>query len=159
VDLVLRFRPWAFLRSEQLADVYPRGNAEQRADYPLLFAAYAEIWNKLAGQDVDGLMPLFEERSRENDEAFYLPIGTTQAKLRKQFEQELAEPSRKLGAIAITPKTQWMYDPGPAGKLRRMVFGSRNGAIIRFVDKEDPTYMTQFPISFRKEAGRYIVSR
>jgi hypothetical protein len=158
IELALPFPEWAFLRSESMKPFFELTGAETIPASEALIKAYEPIWKLLQARDVGGLLPFFEERSRELDQAMYLSDGTTQAKLKESFERVFSDKTRALAPLRPT-KGYWIYDVGPTGVLARLSWGKHGGAILRFRSTEEDGYMTVYPIMFRKQGDRYIVSR
>lgn len=159
ISMSLPFPEWAFLRSETSAPTYAfKTEAEIEPHYRELMAAYERVWSLLQARQYTDLIPLFEERSREIDQSTYQPLGSTMERLRASFQTALNDASLELAPIQPTKGT-WKYDAGPSGKLRRLSRGAHSAAIIRFVQKNDRRFATGFPIAFRKESGKFIVSR
>jgi hypothetical protein len=160
VKIPLPFRPWAFFRSEKM--IHP---LEQKPEYTQklygeLLGAYEVVWKGLAGKDLDRVISLFEERSREIDEAYYKPTGSTQQRLREMLQESMNDRSLALAPIRGSKGGYWDMDVGPPGTLLGLMRGDRGSAIIRFADK-DPDGITSmvFPIFFRREHGQYIITR
>lgn len=158
VSLPLPFLDWDFLRSDSVPLPFGWDDAKWREAHDELLKPYEVIWNALRDRDVERLMPLFEERSRETDRAFFRAPGTTQNKLREAFEQTLGDPDMKLRPLR--PKNGlWYYEVGPSGKLMRLTYGPFSNGIILFEDVTAPALRTEFPIAFRKSGDRYVVAR
>lgn len=158
IELHLPFLEWAFFRSDRVKHVHELSEAELDAAYDKLLAAYGVIHQGLKRKNLDAIMPLFEERSREADQAFYLPRGTTDAKLRALFEQTMNDPSMQLSSLQ--PESGfWGYDVGTTGQIMQLTFGQRGRPIINYHDPKAPGYYTVFPIDFRIKDGKYIVAR
>ncbi len=158
VDLQLPLLEWAFFRSDAVKQVHELSEAELDAAYEKLLKAYDAIYQGLKSKNLDAIMPLFEERSRETDQALYQPRGSTDAKLRALFEEAMNDP--KLQLNDIHPKEGfWAFDVGPTGRILRLSFGDRGGPIIHYSDPKAPGYFTVFPIYFRVKDGKYIVTR
>lgn len=157
LNLRLPFPEWAFFHSDRQKPTVELSNSDVRVQHDILLLAYDEIWRLLSSRDVDRLLPLFEERSREIDLSLYQEPGTTQTKLREAFESALADPSCTLEPLRRS-KGRWYYNVAPGGQLARLTTSDHGGAAIRFRLKSSD-YARVFPIMFRKEGSRYIVSR
>jgi hypothetical protein len=99
-------------------------------------------------------MPLFEERSRNTDRAFYLKPGTTQQRLRESLVDVLKD--RSLTLQPIKADDYWSLEIGPGGRLMRLVKGAHSSAILRFQDKDGLSHV--FPVTFRRKNGRYVIA-
>jgi hypothetical protein len=154
----LPFPEWAFFGSETAAPTYTLSEQEIEPHYQKLLAAYENIWQLLEAKQIERLMPLFAERSREIDLALFHPEGTTQAKLRESLERAVHDETRSLAPIRPA-EGAWKYDVGPSGRLQRLSDGAQSSAIIRFPEKQDPLASIGYGIAFRKQGDDFIVAR
>ena len=53
----------------------------------------------------------------------------------------------------------WDYSVGSTGQLLALTQGPRASSILRFQVKSDVHFNHVFPVVFRKESDRYIVTR
>ncbi|MEY4583360.1 MAG: hypothetical protein RL701_8063 [Pseudomonadota bacterium] len=147
---------WEFLRSDlvplELEGPTPAGDVL----YEQLIAAYDLVWQGLKTGDVDKVLPLFEERSRNTDAAFYLFAGTTQKKLKALLEEAVHDPS--LALQPIKADESWVMDVCPTARLMRLVTRPHSGAILRFEDITAPGLATTVPITFRKQGERFVIA-
>lgn len=157
LNLRLPFPEWAFLRSDQQTPTIELNESEVDLQHDQLLTAYEEVWSLLASRNLDKLMPLFEERSREIDLALYQESGTTQAKLREAFESALTDSTCALAPVR-PKKGGWYYNVAPGGRLARLTNSDHGGAIIRF-KYGSSDFARVFPIMFRKQGSRFIVAR
>lgn len=155
----LPFLEWDFFRSDDVGSLYELTEEQTVVRYEELLSAYEVVWRYLRAKDVDGLMPLFEERSREVDRAMYREPGTTQRRLREAFESALHNPKVKLMPVRTGNKGYWNHDVGPTGKLMLLGRGDRMSPMIRFENKQSAAYATVFQILFRKQGNKYIIAR
>ena len=56
-----------------------------------LFAEYRKVHDALAKKDIDAILPMFEERNRETDMAFYMEPGTTAKRMRESLMSTLTD--------------------------------------------------------------------
>lgn len=147
---------WEFLgvKTDVVPTLYEGTATQAEKLYAGLFAAYEEIWNGLRTGNIDAIMPLFEERSRNTDRAMYLTPGTTQQRLKESFVEVLRDRTMTLQPIKV--EGFWSLDVGPGGRLMRLVTGAHSSAILRFEDKDGLSVV--YPVTFRRKGGRYIVA-
>jgi hypothetical protein len=159
VRVALPFGRWAFLDSDCFVPKRAAGQAEISRLYHELLSAYGQLWERAHRKDLTGLLDLFAERSAERDEAFYLPSGTTQLQLRAELERALHDPALALAPIEPDgERRHWSIETGPGSNLAFLYRTRRGGGILRFA-AEGGDRSLDFPISFRRRAGRYIVAR
>ena len=148
---------WAFFNSDTMPNYYTVSDEEYYSARKSLFEALEVIQNALAEgteEAIDRIMPLFEERSRETDLAFYLPEGETQNGLRSDFLESIESKSQRLAEL----KEDYVVlhiDPN-----RLMIRGLRgdDGSAIGFDDSSFGG-STSFPIRFRRQNGEWIITR
>jgi hypothetical protein len=102
--------------------------------------------------DLDSVMPLFEERNRETDQAFYKEPGTTEKELRYAFTEDV----KNINMKPLTEK-QIGYSSEHNQKLAGLYRGNRSSALMG-VYKDSPGTLG-FPIIFRIENGKWIITR
>jgi hypothetical protein len=157
-SLHLPFPEWTFFKGDPLREgrEYPTDDAVKAASDQLL-AAYQPLYEMLAKKEIDRFLDACDERSREVDLAFYKPRGTTRLRLKQDLQAALGDPSYKLKPI-VRPGKHWTYNVGPSGKLIALTTGSRASSILRFTSATSSLDLI-FPVTFRKEGSRFIVTR
>ena len=143
---------WAFFNSDTLPDYDAMSPDEFKKSIKEIFPAYKKVQDLLIAGDVDALVTMFAERSREADLAFYQTPGTMSATVRRLTQQFLDDPewsldirtSEQLGLLSYDNKKLVSLVKGGAGALG---FAKENG---RYYGLE---------IVFRQENGQWIVTR
>ena len=115
---------------------------------PSLFTEYQKIHQLLAKKELDTLLPLFAERNREMDIAYYHEAGYYEKTLRESFEEKF-ENGKILDPI---DEDQGQAHVSTMGTLLR-----RHNLIV-FKNKEE-TLFNHYDIWFRKEGDQWIISR
>jgi hypothetical protein len=159
-DVHLLFRQWAFLRGDKMPTYWEfKNRAEEDAAYQEILGAYKKLWSFLDKHDVNGFLDACEERSREIDSAFYKRPGETRTHLRKDVESAMNDSEFRLSPVENSPGLFWTYTVGSTGRLIAVTQGDRASPIIRYVMKDGTPFSLIFPVVFRKEGSRYIVTR
>jgi hypothetical protein len=157
-SLQLPFPEWAFFKGEKLREGWEyQSDAEMDAVSAEIQAAYASLHDMLEKKEIDRFLDACEERSQEIDLAFYKARGATRARLRKDIEAAIGDPAYKLKPVVRTGK-HWTYNIGSTGKLISLTTGARSSAILRFTSETSDLDLI-FPVTFRKEGSRFIVTR
>lgn len=157
-DVQLPFPEWAFFRGEKLRQWWEFKNREERQPtYEEILGAYRKVWSFLQKRDINGFLDACEERSREIDMAFYKQSGETRARLRKDLESAMNDPEFELTTLDV--KGSWKYTVGSTGKLIALTQGNQASPIFRFQMKDGTPFSLIFPVVFRKEGDRYIITR
>jgi hypothetical protein len=139
-------------------DIFLTGDEETRA-YDALLARYNELHALLETHDVNGFLDACEERSREFDIAYYKAPGTTRRALEQALKQAMTDPQLELADLYKAPGKRWGYMVGSKGTLVALTQGSRASPIFRFQMKDDTPFSQIFPVLFRKERDRFIITR
>jgi hypothetical protein len=157
-DVPLRFPEWAFFRGEKVKQVFEFESKEaRRPTYNEILGAYSKVWSFLQKRDVEGFLNACEERSREIDLAYYKTPGETRAALRKQIASAMNDPDYELATL--DGPGFWTYNVGSTGKLIALTQDERSSPIFRYQLKGDTPFALIFPVVFRKEGDKYIVTR
>jgi hypothetical protein len=159
-DVHLRFPRWAFLDGDKVRTYWEFANPdENKPTYREILGAYRKVWSLLEKRNVNGFLDACEERSRETDLAYYKRPGQTRELLRKNVESAMNDPKFELTRIDDSPGKFWTYTVGSTGRLIALTQGDRASPIIRYVMKDGTPFSLIFPVVFRKEGDRYIITR
>ncbi len=154
----LPFPEWAFFRGEKLPQWFEYPNDEALLpDYKRILGAYEQLWALLEKRDVNGFVDACEERSREIDIAFYKKAGETRQALRESLESDLHDPEYELARL--DGPGYWRYAVGSTGKVLQLASGKRLSPILRLEMKDGTEFSLIYPVAFRKEGDRFIVTR
>jgi hypothetical protein len=150
---------WAFFDSDDITnvkgdDVNGLMSDDSRSKLVAeLLPIYTSIWNALKSKNITPILPLFEERNREYDAAFYRKPGTTARMLADALKESATEPDRKLFPITSDNIEPQVYDND---KLARLMQNSEDGLIgLNYVGGGSEVY----DIILRKKNGRWIITR
>lgn len=159
-EVQLPFPDWAFFRGEKMKQWW-EFESEKAMDpaYDEILGAYRKVWSFLQKRDVNGFLDACEERSREVDLAYYKQPGETRTGLRKDLENAMNDPKFELATVENRPGKFWRYTVGSTGKVIALTQGDRGSPIFRFQMKDGTPFSLIFPVVFRKEGNRYIVTR
>jgi hypothetical protein len=147
---------WKFFASDDVPEIVYED--ESRRDEFWTFSKQmvkellSPIQDAILSGDLDSVMPLFEERNRETDQAFYKDAGTTEKELRYAFTKNVEKINLKP---LIEKKIGYVYEKGL--KLAGLYGGDRKGAIGG--DYINGSGSLSFPIIFRLEDGEWIITR
>ena len=86
------FPQWAFFDSDKLFDGYHPIDSENDYDKAeaVIWPKVLELWDLFETKQLDKILPLFEFRSSEYDQAFYREPGNTLAQLKNSLENVYA---------------------------------------------------------------------
>jgi len=150
---------WAFLDSDDITDIKGidiNGAIDDNLDQKLIremLPIYQAIWHALKSKDITPILPLFEERNREYDAAFYRQPGTTARMLAKSLRESANNPECELFPITSDNTVSQVYDND---KLARLKQNSDDPLIgLNFVDGGSIGY----DLILRKQNGRWIITR
>lgn len=144
---------WAFFTSEDLPDVHQYNDEDYYAAVSSLMVEYQKIENAILSGDIDSVMPLFDERNKELDAAFYEVPGTTKASLKKALQEAAADPELVLDAM----ESRYLnFDSTYNSKVYELVRAD-GGAALGLNYKSGGSI--SFPIVYRRENGKWIITR
>ncbi len=142
---------WEFFNSDDVPD-------EPELSEDAYWALSAElrdklkfIQNKLIAGDVDDVMPLFKERNSELDMAFYYPEGTMEAKLRDSFYVDIPQ----LDMLEL--EGRYVSYVNENNMKLASVYRNLKPAISG--NYKDGPGSLKFPVMFRKQDGKWIITR
>ncbi len=143
---------WAFFNSDDVPNEPDLSEEEFWALSEKIQSQLNSIREHLVSGDIDEILPLFAERNNELDKAFYYSSGVMEAKLRDSFEVDIPQ----LDMLNIQSK-HVAYENEANMKLAS-VYRTNKGAAISGNYKEG-SGSVKFPIMFRKEDGKWIITR
>ena len=144
---------WAFFDSDTLPDYYEVSDDEYYAARDDLFVEYKKVLNGLADNDVNSIMPMYEEHNLEGDLAFYNKPGKMESLIKKSMQANIDDPDwtlriRKPEHLGITMEDN--------RKLVSLTL-DQDGNSIGFV-KSNGAY-DSYPLMFRRQNGKWILTR
>lgn len=156
----LPFPEWAFFKGEKVKQWWEfKDEQEMEPTYLEIQKAYGVLQAMLAKKEVDAFLDACEERSREIDRAYYKKPGETRSSLKRELEAAINDPKVALIPVIKPSGKHWRYSVGSTGKLISLTTGSRASPILRFEMKDDTPFSLIFPVVFRKDGQRFIVTR
>ena len=81
IDIPSSLPVWAFFKSNDVPDYKPMSDADYYKHMDVLLVEYMKVQKALESGNVEAVMPLFAERNKELDAAFYLEPGTMEKKI------------------------------------------------------------------------------
>jgi len=143
---------WAFFRGNSIPKLGSLPKEEYLNQFkPPLFEKYELIHDALKRKDIDSIMPLFEERNRELEIAFYYETGTYEKMLRAAFQEEFDD-------NMLLKDLDTKYSSAVISLYGNLIKLGKSSPIIKFHDKEK-TIFNGYDIFFRKEGDDWIISR
>jgi hypothetical protein len=145
---------WAFFNSDELPDYISMSDKEYYQHMDVLFAEYLKVQNAIAENNIDTILPMFEERNKELDLAFYNPIGTLEKKIREALNDAANDESATLSILKLDYLN---FNSSENNKLTRLGRAD-NGAAVG-LDYKDGTGSYSFDMIFRLKDGKWILTR
>ena len=142
---------WAFFNSDDVPNDPDLSEEEYWALSAELRDHLKMIQDKLIAGEVDEMMPLFEERNNELDKAFYYSSGVMQAKLKDAFETDIPQ----LDMLPL--EGRYVSYVNEKNLKLASVYRNRKPAISG--NYKEGTGSLKFPIMFRKQDGKWIITR
>lgn len=150
------FPKWAFFDGDKLFDGYhPLQNDEQYDKAKaVIWPKVEELWKLFESKDLAKILPLFEFRSKEYDQAFYREPGNTLEQLKNSLENVYASnyPLNKKD------ETKMQLVVSFANNLVTIVnAGTYNGTVM-FYDHETDSN-TFYDVYWMQKDGEWIIAR
>jgi len=147
---------WKFFESDDVPEIVYE-NESRRDEFwdlsnQMVKDLLSPIQDAIAAGNLDSVMPLFAERNRETDQAFYKEPGTTEKELRYAFSEDVKE----LDMKPLTEK-QIGYASEKNQKLAGLYRGNRSSGLMGVY--KDGAGTLGFPIMFRLKDGEWIITR
>ena len=141
INLKVPFPKWRWLASDQILN-----NEETKKE---LIVQYQNIWNALDKKDISKIKPLFKERIRELSKAYY-----TKNQFIAGITNEVESNQIELGKFI--PKYAYLRIFGN-GRLAKLV--AWDGGAVIFFNFKDGSAHDDYNIIFRKQDGKWIITR
>jgi hypothetical protein len=143
---------WEFFESDEIPDFTKISGGEIEVLRAELYKILRNVQDHLVQGKVDEIMPLFAERNRETDLAFYKEKGQTERELHSDFINDIPT----LNMITLDSNSTG-YESEQNLKLTSGFRNGRKNAISGNL-KSGPGNLS-FPIMFRQEDGEWIITR
>jgi len=153
ISLQTPFPEWAFFKSDALPEVDTLADAEYVRYVESLVVYYKRIYDALKSKNVDSILPMFEERNRETDQAFYFPAGTTAKKIAKALKSAANDPDLEL--LGGVTEENLMTRTHDNFKLIELVRNDGDAIVFNIRGGGSESY----PIIFRKQGDKWIITR
>ena len=150
---------WGWLSGERLTPTNGFNVLGETSDndynpvYKAIQMEFAKIHRALAAKDFAGIAPLFEERNREMDLAFYREPGETAKVLRRAFESTMNDSDKTLHKYVPDNTHAFIQNNN---KLVNLVDGGFRPAIV-YIWKEGGAEF--YDIFMYRKNGKWIISR
>lgn len=144
---------WKFFNAETLPDYYSMPDDEYYAAVSDLFAVYDSLQSAIERKDVDYVLELCSERSKEIDQSFYKAHGATEDALRNSLEASISDSN-----MSLAKATEEMLGITLDGE-RRLVSLTREGDTNAIGFDKKSGGSTSYPFVFRRENGKWICTR
>ncbi len=150
---------WAFFDSDNITNIKSAdldSDIDDNMNKQLInemLPIYTAIWNALQSKNIAPILPLFEERNREYDAAFYREPGTTARLLAESLQEAATSPTKTLWPIESDNIQSQVYDNDKLARLRQ----NNHNAPVAFNWKGGGSQ--EYNIILRKKNGRWIITR
>ena len=87
---------WSFFESDDVPNVEPMSDENYYKEVDILLKEYLKVQKALQENDVDTVIPLFTERNKELDQAFYRQPGETESSIHESLTESANDSKLKL---------------------------------------------------------------
>ena len=148
ITLPLPFPKWKWLTSDKIEN--------NEATKKELIMLYHNIWQSLHDKNFKYLQPLLKERATEMAKAMYLPPAKKNAI--SDFIKDTNDPDLTQGEdIATVPEKKLYLQVFGDGRLARLV--AWDGGSVIYFNAKDGSYSQNYDFIFRKQDGKWIITR
>ncbi len=153
---------WAFFGSDEITNyqITCKDNNEYSKAMMPLFTEYKKIYDAFEKKDIEAILPMFEERNRETDMAFYREPGTTATRMRESLSEtisDMKDNNMELVGLDIQSVDFHLEDNKKVVSLRRE--GLTHAIILNYINKKKGMGAEIYPMFFRYQNGKYILTR
>ena len=154
-EAIVDFPEWAFFQGDKIISL-PWYTEKEAIEYMALIQK--EIDKAVAifdTRNIDQILPMFEMRSKEIDQAFYKELGTTQDEIRYSLDVVLNERNLPQGFVS---DDSFQFVTSLDGRLLSRVDAGNMAGTIFFDDEETGT-STSYTIYWMRKNGEWIIAR
>ncbi len=145
---------WSFFNSDDLPDYNGMSDDDYYKQLDILLVEYLKVQSALASKKTNAILPLFAERNKELDLAFYNPPGT----LEKQIKEALLEAANNSEAELVTlTKDKVGISLEENRKLASLTRNEEKAAIV--FNYKNGMGSFRFDLIFRMKDGKWILTR
>ncbi len=148
------FPEWAFFSGEKVFD-YPKTDELYSQAKTEIWSVVQELWNLFETKDLDKIMPLFEMRSKEYDQAFYREDGDTYRKLKQSIQNNFESSKYVLDRKGFDyMQLQVSYEEN----LVSMKNAATLNGTVMFLD-EEADFVKFYDVYWMRKEGKWIIAR
>lgn len=146
---------WEFFSCDELPDYEALSKEAYRAEVDSLFVEYKKIQDALAANDLASIKPMFAQRSKEMEQAFYYEQSTWTEETFEAIQAKIDDPEwtlriRKPEDLGITFEHN--------RKLASLTLGGFGGSnAIGFVNSNGA--YSSYPLTFCRKDGQWLLTR
>lgn len=145
---------WNFFKSDDIPDIDSYSDADYYKELDKLLTEYMKVYNAISNNDIASINSMFDERSKEIDEAFYLNNGETKDGL---IESLNSASSSGQGTLVPLDNQKVLFTIEPNRKLARLTRKGQTPAIS--LNFNDGSGSQRFEMYFRYENNNWILTR
>ena len=157
IEVSVPFPEWGFLSADPIE--FPDAFVEYKENMELydnklvtpLYHVHQNIFKIMQTEDMDKILPLFAERNRELDLAFYYSPGTSEQKLKNSLLDDFDDED-------IVFKLEELRYAKPIVSDNKLLMQLGADAMLYFEDEEDEIFEL-YPAWFYQKDGKWIISR
>ena len=154
LDIPSSLPAWSFFSSDDIPNLDSMSDTEYYQFMDTLLSEYIKIQNALESDNIDDILPMFAERNKELDQAFYYPAGTMETKIRSSLSSAASDPNLELIELKRDYVDFTVEDNHKLVSLTRT--GNKGAIVFNFKDTRGSQY---YNFIFRRKDGAWILTR
>ena len=157
IEVTVPFPEWDFLSAESIdfpdsfEEFKNNSDCYKKSLIAPLYKVHEELFLTMKTEDMEKILPLFSERNRELDLAFFYPLGTSEQKLKNSLLEDFDDED-----IVFKLKDYRYARPTVSDDKRLIMLGG--DSMIYFEDEEDEIF-DHYTMWFYQKDGKWIISR
>jgi len=145
---------WAFFSSDDLPDYDSMSDEEYYQKMDEFLVEYLKVQDAIKNNNIASILPMFEERNKELDAAFYNPQGTLSMKIKTALIDAANDTSAELVELN---KDVLNFSRADNKKLVSLTRSDNSAAVGLDYKKIEGSY--SFDMIFRMQDGKWILTR
>lgn len=147
---------WSFWKADDLGDAFSMTDEQYYELMGELYGQYVNVWNLMKDKDINALMKLFNLRSEEFNQAYFLGANEKHDDMQRSLTSAFEHDSLYLDKLAEQDYIR--LETSADGKLAVLRIDSSNEPLIYYSHKEG-AFTRFYDLYFMKKDGKWIIIR
>jgi len=145
---------WALFSSDELPEFIPMSDEDYYEYMDTLLPYYMKVQKAIENNDIESVIPMFAERNKELDAAFYYPPGTMENLIRDSLADAAGDENAQLVELTNQKVNFVAHNDNTLVSLSRSLAEAAIG-----LDYKNGMGSYGFDLIFRRKDGEWILTR